>query len=156
MYGLKEAAILAYDQLSKFFNAAGYHHVPGTAGLWTHSTRPTAFCLCVDDIALKYYNASDLQHFLTTLSTHYKYHIDHSGSHYMGFDLNWQYDKGFVDLSMPKYIPTLLDHLNHPLPKKPQYSPHEHQPFHFLKKGQRQLATQPDSSPLITDTKEIK
>ena len=45
MYGLKEAAVLAYDQLTKFLNLQGYHHVPGTAGIWTHRTKSTAFCL---------------------------------------------------------------------------------------------------------------
>ena len=39
MYGLKEAAVLAYDQLSTFLDQYGYSHIPGTAGLWTHSTK---------------------------------------------------------------------------------------------------------------------
>ena len=33
MYGLKEAAVLAYDQLTEFLNKEGYHHVQGTSGL---------------------------------------------------------------------------------------------------------------------------
>ena len=84
MYGLKEAAVLAYDQLAGFFNKYGYYHVPGTAGLWKHKSKRTAFCLCVDDIALKYYNKQDLQHFLTALKNHYNYHIDYDGTHYIG------------------------------------------------------------------------
>ena len=67
MYGLKEAAILVYNQLSQFLNANGYSHVKGTAGMWTHVTQPTAFCLCVDDIGLKYYSQDDLNHFLKTI-----------------------------------------------------------------------------------------
>ena len=31
MYGLKEAAVLAYNQLSKFMKTYGYKHVTGTA-----------------------------------------------------------------------------------------------------------------------------
>ena len=80
MYGLKEAAVLAYEQLSKFLNTYGYHHVPGTAGVWSHTTKPTSVCLCVDDITLKYYNTDDLQHFLTALENHYKYHLDMQGT----------------------------------------------------------------------------
>ena len=79
MYGLKEAAVLAYEQLSKFLNTYGYHHVPGTAGVWTHKIKPTAFCLCVDDIALKYYNLDNPQHFLTALGNHCQYHMDKEG-----------------------------------------------------------------------------
>ena len=33
MYGLKEAAVLAYHQLSTFLAKYGYHHVAGTTGL---------------------------------------------------------------------------------------------------------------------------
>ena len=151
MYGLKEAAVLAYNQLTDFLNKAGYHHVQGTSGLWTHHTKPTAFCLCVDDIGLKYYNKTDLQHFISTISKHYDYHIDPTGTHYMGFTLTWNYKKKYVDISMPTYIINLLKRLNHPCPKKPEFSPHHHTPFTFPKKGQRQHATLPDSSPLITD-----
>ena len=87
MYGLKEAAVLAYNQLSKFMKKYGYYHVPGTSGLWRHISKPTAFCLCVDDIALKYYSNADLQHFLTALGNHYEYHYDSKGKNYMGFHI---------------------------------------------------------------------
>ena len=77
----------------KFPNTYGYRHVPGTAGLWTHDTRPTGFCLCVDDIALKYYTNADRDHFLNALGNHYKCHIDHQENNYMGLTLDWQYKK---------------------------------------------------------------
>ena len=56
MYGLKEVAILAYKQLTTSLNNQGYCHVLGTTGIWKHHTKPTAFCLCVDDIGVKYYS----------------------------------------------------------------------------------------------------
>ena len=136
MYGLKEAAVLAYNQLSSFLNKYGYFHVPGTAGLWTHKQKQTAFCLCVDDIGLKYYNEKDLQHFLTALKNHYTYHINHTGSHYIGLTLNWHYDQGYVDISMPGYISKLLTRLQHTLPNKPEYSPHDHYTIKFPQKGE--------------------
>ena len=34
MYGLKQAAILAYQQLEAFLKPAGYHPIPHTVGLW--------------------------------------------------------------------------------------------------------------------------
>ena len=48
MYGLKQAAILAYEQLKKVLLPYGYSPVVGTVGLWQHNTRPIKFCLCVD------------------------------------------------------------------------------------------------------------
>ena len=54
---------------------------------------------------------------------------------------------------MPKYIPKALTHLNHPVPKKPQYAPHRWTAPAY---GQRlQLAPDPDSSELL-DQKGIK
>ena len=39
MYGLKEAGIIAYNQLMKKLAPYGYVPVPFTPGLWTHKTR---------------------------------------------------------------------------------------------------------------------
>merc|ERR1711884_591004 len=47
--GLKQAEILAYEHLRNIIEPFGYYHIPGTAGLWKHKTRPTVFCLCIDD-----------------------------------------------------------------------------------------------------------
>ena len=49
MYGLKQAAILAYNHIKQHLKDFGYHPVQGTVGLWTHKTRNLQFCLCVDD-----------------------------------------------------------------------------------------------------------
>ena len=40
MYGLKEAAILAYNKLRTHLEPKGYYPIPGTSGLWAHKTRP--------------------------------------------------------------------------------------------------------------------
>ena len=55
MYGLKKAAILAYDYIKEHLKKIGYHPVQGTVGLWTHDTRNIQFCLCVDDFGVKYF-----------------------------------------------------------------------------------------------------
>ena len=44
--------------------------------------------------------------------------------HYCGFTIDWNYEKGYVDISMPKYVPALLQKLQHLKPAKPQYTPH--------------------------------
>ena len=56
MYGLKEAATLVYNKILSHLKPRGSYPIPGTAGLWRHKTRKTAFCLCVDDFGIKYYN----------------------------------------------------------------------------------------------------
>ena len=72
--------------------------------------------------------------------------------------MDWNFKEGYVDLSMPKYIPKLLSRLQHPHPPKPEYLPHEHYPVKFSKKGERQLTRAIDSSPLLNkqETKRIQ
>ena len=67
MYGLKQAAVLAYEHLSTYLIKASYSKIIGTLGLWKHHTRKTIFCLCVDDFGVKYYNTTDLNHLKSTI-----------------------------------------------------------------------------------------
>jgi hypothetical protein len=101
MYGLKEAAILAYDQLREHLAPFGYAPVTHTPGLWTHSTRPTTFTLAVDDFGIKYFSPADANHLLEALRTKYSLTTDWTGSSYLGFQINWNYPQCHVDISMP-------------------------------------------------------
>ena len=125
MYGLKQAAIIAYKHLVKKLQPHGYYPVPSTSNLWAHTSRPTVFVLCVDDFGIKYFNQKDLDHLLNALKQTYKVSIDLEGKNYLGYELFWNYAYGYVDLAMPKYIPKALRRFNHPQPKRPQYAPHK-------------------------------
>ena len=125
MYGLKQAAILAYEQLVKNLKPHGYYPVPNTSGLWAHKSRRTMFVLCVDDFGIKYYNDEDKQHLLDTLRKFYRVTVDDTGTNYLGYTIEWNYEQGYVDISMPLYIPRALKRFNHPHPKRPQYAPHK-------------------------------
>ena len=156
MYGLKQAAVLAYNGLVKNLKPHGYFPCPSTSGIWRHVSRKTAFCLCVDDFGVKYFNKSDADHLLHVLQQHYKISIDWEGKDYLGLHLDWNYPHGYVDVSMPKYIPKLLSRLNHPAPKRPQFAPHRWTQPAF---GQRiQFAPPPDSTSKLdaTDTKLVQ
>jgi hypothetical protein len=67
MCGLKQAALLAYKHLMNQLAPHGYHPCPYTTGLWEHGTRPTKFCLCVDDFGVKYFYTADADHLLNSL-----------------------------------------------------------------------------------------
>ena len=67
MYGLKQAALLAHNKLVQHLAPHGYRPVPHSLGLWTHDTRPTSFCLCVDDFGIKYFTKNDANHLLDIL-----------------------------------------------------------------------------------------
>ena len=53
MYGLKQDALLAYNNPKKNLAQDGYSTIIGTVGLWKHETHPTKFCVCVDDFGIK-------------------------------------------------------------------------------------------------------
>ena len=125
MYGLKQAAILAYRLLVQRLSAKGYHPIPLTNGLFKHQTRATTFALYVDDFGIKYNNQDDLQHLIDTLKEHYEILIDLEGKNYCGLMFQWHYKLGYVDVSMPKYVLSAIKKFGHPYPRRPEYSPHK-------------------------------
>ncbi|KAI2492390.1 Reverse transcriptase (RNA-dependent DNA polymerase) [Fragilaria crotonensis] len=104
MYGLKEAAILAYDQLKAHLAPYGYFPVTHTPGLWRHTDRRTTFTLAVDDFGIKFFSQSDADHLFAALATKYALTKDWTGSSYLGFKIAWDYSAGHVDISMPGYV----------------------------------------------------
>ena len=149
MYGLKQAALLAYQQLQNFLCPAGYSPIPNTVGMWKHHTRKTIFYICVDDFGIKFYNKNDIDHLLTSLRHHYKVSIDWEGKNFCGLTLNWNYSDGYVDISMPEYVNKVLQKYQHPKPSKPEYSPHVHtEPVY----GATQQFAPIDNSPPVDKT----
>ena len=67
MYGLKQAAIIAYSNIISHMDPHGYYTVPFTTVLWAHKTRRTIFCLCVDDFGVKCFTKDDANHILDSL-----------------------------------------------------------------------------------------
>ena len=123
MYGLKQAAILAYNNLVNNLQDDGYFPIPHTVGLWKHTTRKTIFCLCVDDFGIKYFNKDDANHLLTSLRKHYTVSTDWGGTNYCGLTIKWNYQAQYVDISMPGYIEKLLARLKYKLPPHPTATP---------------------------------
>ena len=62
MYGLKQAAFLAYNTVSNLLVNAEYKPILGSLGLWRYKKRNIMFCLYVDDFGVKYHNVEDLRH----------------------------------------------------------------------------------------------
>ena len=79
MYGLKQAAQLAYDAL--LINLKKYGHTPDkySPNMWVHETRTTKCCLCVDNCGAKYTSRVGTQYLINTLQENYYITIDWSG-----------------------------------------------------------------------------
>jgi hypothetical protein len=124
MYGLKEAAIIAFNQLVTKLAPAGYKPAPFTPGLWRHHTKRTTFVLCVDDFGVKCFSQPHAQHLIDAIKAHYELTIDWSGLLYCDLTLDWHYNQGCVDVSMPGYVNRALTKFNHIPPARKQHAPH--------------------------------
>ena len=69
-------------------------------------------------------NIDHAHHLAGTLKKYYKISIDWGGNNYCGLTLDWNYDKKYVDVSMPGYMANYLHKFQHPTPKIPQHDPH--------------------------------
>jgi hypothetical protein len=125
MYGLPQAGIIANQLLTERLAPHGYYQCRHTPGLWRHKWRPILFSLVVDDFGVKYVGKQHVDHLNAAIEQHYEYTKDWRGQLYCGITINWNYDQGVVDLSMPGYIKATLHKFQHPTPPRPQHAPHE-------------------------------
>jgi hypothetical protein len=148
MYGLPQAGILANKLLEKRLAIHGYYKQPHTPGLFKHKSRPVWFNLAVDNFGIKYIGKDNLQHLYDALRTE-SYNIveDRVGNLYCGINLSWHCEKGYFDLSMPKYVMKQLACYAHPAPVIPQHCPFSPNPITYGKDNQ--ATTPADDSPLL-------
>ena len=88
MYGLKQVAQLAYNNLVKYLSI--YGHVPNKICqiIRSHKTRKTKFCLCVDEFVVKIINEHGKKHLVNELHEKYETTIDTFGKKICGLTLD--------------------------------------------------------------------
>jgi hypothetical protein len=102
----------------------------------------------VDNFGVQYVGKEHAQHLIDALETDYTVSKDWTGGLYCGITLKWNYSNKHVDLSMPGYIKDALHKFQHPMPKRPQYAPHN---WTVPAYGQHiQFAPLPDDTPPAT------
>ena len=104
MYGLPQAGTLSNKLLKECLVEYGYAEQPHTPRLFKHETRPVIFLLVVDDFGIKYIGKKNAEHLISALTDFYEVEVDWKGELYCGIILNWHYDEGCVDISMPNYV----------------------------------------------------
>ena len=125
MYELPQLGLLAQQLIEKRLNAEGYSQDKLVLGLWTHSWRPDTFTMCVDDFGVKYVGKQHVDHLMNVLSSHYTISSNWTGSRYLGLDLDWDYEKIKVPISILSYVQDALTRFHPSRPHKPQ---HQHYP----------------------------
>ena len=125
VYGIPQAGKIANDKLNLHLSKFGYDPAPITTGIWRHQNLPLQFSLVVDDFGIKYECQEDITHLLDALKKIYKISEDWDGNVYCGLNLEWDYYKREVLVSMPNYVTKALQKFQHTTPKCAQYAPHQ-------------------------------
>jgi hypothetical protein len=94
--------------VSWFSISNGYHQAKATPCMFKNDNNTVFFSLVVDDFGIKYSNTEDVNHYISTLKSLYELKIDWQGSKYLGFTIKFDHDMLTVSLSMPDYVPKML------------------------------------------------
>ena len=78
----------------------------------------------MDDFRVIYFSKDDTNHLLNSLKNHYATSTDWEGRNNLGFTIDWNYSEEYVEISMTDYLRKVMDRIQHPKPKRPQYAPH--------------------------------
>ena len=130
-YGLKQSGKIAHDDLVQQLSKHGYHKSKYTEGLFTHEIRPIAFTLVVDDFAIKYTDKADVEHLLSCLREKCPVKVDWKALQYIGMNLEWDYNKREVLLSMQDYVAQALKQFQHQPPKQTHHAPSKVDPIKY-------------------------
>ena len=71
IYGLKQEALLAHQQLSTLLINGRHRPIVGPNNMWKHVAREILFCLCVDGFRVKIYSKEDLECLQNTVQKTY-------------------------------------------------------------------------------------
>ena len=148
MYGLLQAGLVVQKLLEKRLNKQVYQKIEITPGLWTHNWCPIYLSLCVDDFGIKYVGKQHAEHLMAVLQEHYKISSGWKGKKYLGLDIDWDYDKHTMHLSMIGYVLEAITRFRHKRPRKPQDQPYPHIKRNCGAKSQYAEAS--ENSPLLS------
>ena len=154
-YGLTQSGKVTNDLLRTRLEDAHYYESATTPGFQCHKWCSIQFVLIVDDFGLEYVIKQDADHLASVLKNYHDISQDWEGKKFSGIELDWKYATKRWDrtcrLSMKNYIKILPVKLNHPMPRKPQISPHK---CHKVKYGSKtHLTPKDDTYKPLNDTR---
>ena len=104
MYDLPQVGILANKFLKERLSYHDYFELSHIPGLHCQKPGPIQFTLVVDDFWIKYAGNEHADHLVGILKEFYNLEEDWKGSLYYGITLDWHYNKGYLDISIPTYV----------------------------------------------------
>lgn len=152
IYGLAQAGLLAEIQMKEHLRKHDFVECPNTPCLYRHKTRRISFTLVVDDFGICWRLQDDANFLFSTLTDKYPMKIDWAGASYLGYKIEdvGQGDARTLTLSMPKYVPAMLERFDwHPTSNTLQPERFTQQPY-WTKEAQ--LTAAEDTSEALSDS----
>ena len=109
---MKQAGIIANQELRAHLKPYSYEPVRHTPGLWRCTKTDSMFTLVIEDFLIQY-TSKFTDHLIDALKQKYEITIYWEAKIYIGITLKWNYDKQTVQLSMPQYVPKALKQISH-------------------------------------------
>ena len=129
MYGFPQDGILENKLLQKRIATYGSRTTPHIPGLWRNETISIQFSLVVDDFGVEYEQNEDTLYLLDVLNAHCEVvEVDWEGNILCAINLEWDYNRQTVDISIPGYVEKVIHKYQHTTPIRTQHHPHWHNP----------------------------
>jgi hypothetical protein len=119
--------------------------------LWKHNTHHTTFTLAVNKFDIKYSCKEDADHLFSALYNKYALAKDWTDTSYLILTLKWNYNAGYVNISMPNYVSKALAKFQHEQPTSAQHAPHQWSKAVY---GQKVQYANANTSPLLLNKKD--
>ena len=129
MYGIPQAGQIKHDAFFQHLATYGYHPSNNTLRRCTNYSRSIDFTLVVDNFGGQYSGKYNSLHLRESLEDKYKVTTDCKVKLYIRILLQWDYEKGAVQLYMPGYVCTKLYQFQQEKQNRPQ---DYHTPGHNL------------------------
>ncbi|EDN07547.1 hypothetical protein HCAG_04057 [Histoplasma mississippiense (nom. inval.)] len=107
LYGLKQAALLWYEELRKMLLQSGFRVSPYDAGLFIHDARKVYMTVYVDDVRLYGPKIEDLNWAKAAIAANYEIKDVGDSNRYLGMKI--ERDSTSLTLSQPLFITNLLE-----------------------------------------------
>ena len=110
----------------------------------------------MDDFGINYVGEENAKHLLGVIKEFYEMEEDCTGSLYCGITIEWHYEKKYVDIKMPNYVPNQLLTYGLQPPRLAQHTPFEPRPINYGTKSNTIIHEDPGKLPEEVDKKYIQ
>ena len=124
MYGIPQSGHIAHDALLKHLEPYGYRPSSKTTGLWMHASRPINFTLVLHNFGVTCLIKEYTLYLKESIEDKYEVTTDWEVKLTIGISLEWDYEKGMVQIPIPGYVRAALHSFQHKKHKRPQDSPY--------------------------------